>query len=210
MFTGIVADCCSVSALERSTGKVRFTVRFPDGYLGGAQQGTSISIDGVCLTAAQIDGDNATFDAIDETLRLTTIGSIEVGQRVNVERSARIGDEIGGHNITGHVMCMGDIVKVESPENNHVVTFRVPAEITKYLIYKDFIALDGTSLTLADIDRTQSTFSVWFIPETLRRTTFGFKASGDRVNVEIRDQTQVIIDTIERVLPRYLPPSQEN
>ena len=140
------------------------------------------------------------FDAMQETLVKTTIGSLKQGDQVNVERSAKMGDEIGGHVVSGHVSTMAEIVDVAESENNKVVTFHVEPQWMRYIFSKGFISLDGASLTVVDADKEVGTFKVWLIPETLRVTKFGSKKVGERVNVEIDPQTQVIVETVERVL----------
>jgi riboflavin synthase len=200
MYTGIVQACVPVVRVERKPGLQTYAVELPDALIAGLKPGASVSIDGVCQTVVRIDGAHATFDAMQETLRKTTIGAIAEARLVNVERSATTGDEIGGHALAGHVSGTAEIVDVSVHENNRVVTFRVPEAWMNYIFSQGFIALDGASLTIVAVDREQATFRVSFIPETLKRTTFGFKGTGDRVNVEIDSRTQIIVDTVERVL----------
>jgi len=197
MFTGIVKGLATVTALEGKPGLISFTLQLPMGYGDGLQTGASVAVDGVCLTAARIKGDQVGFDVMEETLRLTTLGTLVLGSRVNVERSYRVGDEIGGHIVSGHVNGTADIVAIETPDNNKAVTFRVTKEWMKYILPKGFVAVDGCSLTVVNPDRSAGTFSVWFIPETLRITTFEFKNVGDKVNIETDRQTQAIVDTVE-------------
>lgn len=200
MFTGIIQGMATAKNIEKKPGLTRFALEMPEGFSHGVKHGASIAVDGCCLTASEINGDTITFDAMEETLRLTTIGEITEGSRVNVERSFHVGDEVGGHIVSGHVSGKAKIVKIETPENNHVVTFQVPPQFMKYIFSKGFIALDGASLTTVDVDKKQGIFTVWLIPETLMLTTFGFKTVGDEVNVEIDSRTQTIVDTVERVL----------
>jgi len=200
MFTGIIKGLGTVVELTRKPGLVCATVTLPAGYGAQLQPGASVAIDGVCLTAARIAGDRVGFDIMDETLRLTTLGALDVGSRVNVERSYRVGDEIGGHIVSGHVTGVAEIVAIATPENNTAVTFRVDPAWMKYILPKGFIALDGCSLTVVNPRRDAGTFEVWFIPETLRLTTFDLKTIGDKVNLEIDRQTQAIVDTVEHYL----------
>ncbi len=200
MYTGIVQACAPVVRVDSKPGLKTYAVELPEPLVAGLALGASVSIDGVCQTVVHIDGAQVTFDAMEETLRKTTIGSIAEGRQVNVERSATSHDEIGGHALAGHVSGTAEIVDVHASENNRASTFRVPAAWMSYIFPQGFIALDGASLTIVDVDREQSTFRVSFIPETLKRTTFGFKGTGDRVNVEIDSRTQIIVDTVERVL----------
>ncbi len=208
MFTGIVKGLGTVVSVADKPGLRTFEVEFPGDYLAGLQTGASVAIDGVCLTATKVfppakggaEGGTVSFDAMQETLDKTTVGLVREGSRVNVERSYRVGDEVGGHIVSGHVTGMGEIVSVETPENNHVITFRVPVEWMKYILPKGFVGLDGCSLTVVDADRAAGTFTAWLIPETLRLTTFGQKKAGDKVNVEIDSKTQAIVDTVESYL----------
>lgn len=200
MYTGIVQALVPVVRVESKPGLKTYAVELPDALVSGLKPGASVSIDGVCQTVVRIDGAHVTFDAMEETMRKTTIGAVAEGRLVNVERSATTGDEIGGHALAGHVRGTAEIVDVSIHENNRMVTFRVPEGWMNYIFPQGFIALDGASLTIVDIDRVQATFRVSFIPETLKRTTFGFKSTGERVNVEIDSRTQIIVETVERVL----------
>ena len=205
MFTGIVRDCLPIVRVEQKTGLATYMLELTAELLTGLKIGASVAVDGVCLTAISIDDTNnsVSFDAMAETLNKTTIGCLEVGRRVNVERSAIIGDEVGGHDVSGHVTGMAEIIEVQNPENNHVVRFRVAKNWMKYIFPKGFIALDGVSLTVVDVDKEAATFTVWLIPETLRRTTFGFKKEGEFVNLEIDARTRAIVDTVELYLQQH-------
>lgn len=200
MFTGIVKGLGTVVSIEDKPGLRTLVVELPAGYADGLSTGASVAVDGCCLTAVGMERDRVSFDVMEETLRKTTVGSLVVSSRVNVERSFRVGDEVGGHLVSGHVTGTAEIVSIETPDNNHVITFRAPTEWMKYLLPKGFVALDGCSLTMVDVDRAAGTFTVWLIPETLRLTTFGLKRAGDRVNVEIDSRTQAIVDTVETYL----------
>jgi riboflavin synthase len=134
------------------------------------------------------------------TLLRTTLGALEVGSSVNIERSARKTDEVGGHILSGHIDCVGEIVSLETPENNVLMKCSVPLQFSKYIFSKGYIAVDGASLTVNNADASNGTFEIWLIPETLRVTTFGASKVGDKLNVEIDRSTQVIVDTVERFL----------
>jgi riboflavin synthase len=166
----------------------------------GLVPGASVAINGVCLTATRIDGPDATFDVIGETLSRTTLGSLSVGGRVNVERSMTLADEIGGHRVAGHVYDTARVAAIDSGPNARTLWFEVAPRWMAYLYYKGFIAVDGASLTIAGIDADRSRFSVSLIPETITRTTLGTIRVDDRVNFEIDTQTQTIVDTVERLL----------
>lgn len=204
MFTGIIAGLGTVETMTTEPGLTTFGVRMQSEWIDGLEQGASVAIDGVCLTVVAQNETLVSFQAMQETLTKTTLGKLNVGQQVNVERSILTSAEIGGHVVSGHVDDMAEIIAIETPENNHVVTFTVSPEIMKYIFAKGFVALDGASLTIVDPDPVAGTFMVWFIPETLRLTTFGHKTVGDYVNVEVEQQTRVIVDTVERVLPTLL------
>lgn len=182
-----------------------YSVQLPDGLLVGLERGASVAIDGICQTVAAIDGPLVRFDANDETLRVTTLRGLAEDALVHVERSARQGDENGGHVVSGHVDGTAEIAAVERTPENLALVVRVPTELAKYVFNKGFIALQGASLTVNGWDEGANTFRVNLIPETLRLTTFGEKRAGDRLNVEIDRQTQIIVDTIERALARALP-----
>lgn len=201
MFTGIVAVLGEIVEIKPSEGLVHFGVKTPQGFQSGLERGASVSVDGVCLTVLEQIDDTIYFDAMGETLRLTTIGSLVIDRRVNLERSLISGAEVGGHVVSGHVDGVAEIISIETPENNYVVTFRPPQHLMKFIFSKGFISLDGTSLTVVDADYSAGTFKVWFIPQTLSLTTFGFKKIGDHVNIEVDPQTRVIVETIERLNP---------
>lgn len=200
MYTGIIQALCPVVELIDKPGLKSFVVEFPTRLLDGLGIGASVSLDGVCFTVTKIDGARVSFDAMQETLEKSTISELKQGDRVNVERSAKMGDEIGGHPMSGHVSTMADIIAIDESENNKSITFKVEPSWMRFIFSKGFIGLDGASLTVVNADATAGTFQVHFIPETLRLTRFGTKCVGDRVNVEIDPQTQVIVETVERVM----------
>ncbi|HLD20754.1 MAG TPA: riboflavin synthase subunit alpha [Patescibacteria group bacterium] len=200
MYTGIIQALSPVVEMIDKPGLKSFVVEFPQRLLSGLQLGASVSLDGVCFTVTKIDGSRVSFDAMQETLLKSTIGSLKNGDQVNIERSAKMGDEIGGHPMSGHVSTMAEIIDMSESENNKSMTFKVDPSWMRFIFSKGFIGLDGASLTVVDADAKAGTFEVYFIPETLRLTRFGTKQVGDRVNVEIDPQTQVIVETVERVL----------
>ena len=202
MFTGIVAAHCEVVSIDRKPGLHTIAVRLPIELCPGIEQGASIAIDGVCLTVTRLEADIALFDVMQETIRVTTLADLEPGMRVNVERSMRGGAEVGGHLVSGHVDGLATIVRLERPENNWTIVFSVPPGWMKYIFPKGFIALNGVSLTVGFVDRAAAQFAVYLIPETLKRTTFGLKGVGDRVNFEVERQTQAIVDTMNMFLER--------
>ncbi|GHD74647.1 riboflavin synthase subunit alpha [Vogesella fluminis] len=198
MFTGIVQGMARIVAIEEKTAFRSHRLALPAALLPGLQIGASVAHNGCCLTVTHIDGDEVSFDLMAETLRLTNLGALKVGDRVNVERAAKFGDDIGGHAMSGHIMATATVTEVTSSPDNRTVWFRLPAELAKYVLKKGYIGIDGCSLTIGDV--SGDTFCVHLIPETLQRTLMGVRQAGDIVNIEIDPQTQAIVDTVERVL----------
>jgi len=199
MYTGITRGTFPVAHVERSRDLLRYGVELGDELLAGLERGASVAIDGVCQTVAAIDGRVVRFDAIRETLDRTTLGELAVGMRVSVERSYRIGDELGGHELAGHVIGTGSIASARHEGDLHSLRIAVPTAWMKYVLPKGFIAVDGSSLTVGDTDPAGA-FEVHLVPETLRLTNLGRKPQGARVNIELDARTVAIVDTVERVL----------
>lgn len=197
MFTGIVQGVAHIRQIERKTCLFTFLIEFPPGATENLQIGASVAINGTCLTVTRVDGLTASFDVMQETLRVTNLGTLNEGDAVNFERAARFGDEIGGHLLSGHVHALARLVRIEQPENNTTLTFEVPEDLCKYIFPKGYIGLNGASLTIGEVKERQ--FQVHLIPETLRMTTFGQLREGDLVNLEVDTQTQTIVDTLERM-----------
>ena len=205
MFTGIVQAVATVSALTDRPGLRSFTLAFPHGFCDELEIGASVSVDGVCLTVTERVGeDAANFDVMQQSLALTTLGSLKVGSRINVERAARDGAEIGGHPLSGHVDFQATLASVRQPENNHVLRIAVPPAFVRYVFAKGYIAVNGASLTVSDANKAEGWFEVWLIPETLRMTTFGEKAAGAALNIEIERSTQVMVDTVRDAVDERL------
>lgn len=182
MFTGIVHGLGRVIAVE-DREKFR-AIRIDAGDCAPSSViGASVAISGVCLTVTKVEGSVLSFDVMQETLVKTTTGSLRVGDMVCVEPSMKAGDEIGGHFVLGHVDGVGEVVaRIQEGENTRV-TFRAPEALTRYIVEKGSIAIDGVSLTVCDPCGKE--FDVWLLPLTLERTTLGTKQSGDRVNIEV-------------------------
>lgn len=199
MFTGIVQGVAQVKALTRKQGLVHLQIELPLENADRLENGASIALNGTCLTVTGFEGPLVQFDVIDTTLELTNLGALDVGSWVNFERAARVGDEIGGHLMSGHILCCAEVLAVEYPDaNNCHIRFKTPVDAAPYLLPKGFAGLNGCSLTLAESD--QESFSVSLIPETLERTTFARLRPGDRVNLEVDPQTQAVVDTVQRYL----------
>lgn len=208
MFTGIVQGVATVAQLQDRPGLRSFTLDFEPGFADGLAIGASVSVDGVCLTATAIhDNGCADFDVMQQSLALTTLGSLVPGSRINVERAARDGAEIGGHPLSGHIDFKARVAEIQRPENNCVLRIDVPAPWMRYVFAKGYIAINGASLTVAEAVRQKDgsgSFDVWLIPETLRMTTFGDKGAGDLLNVEIERSTQVFVDTVREAIDERL------
>ncbi len=206
MFTGIVQASREIVEVQDMPGLRRLVVALED-LVEGVQRGASVAIDGVCLTATEIDrGERGlvAFDVMQESLEKTTLGELGVGDRVHVERSAKFGDEVGGHIVSGHVTGMAEVISITRPENNFVLELRLPERAKNYVFDKGFIGVKGASLTVVNHDAEANTFEVWLIPETLEITTFAKLAPGERVNIEVDPQTVTIVETVERVMARHL------
>ncbi|HEX7036950.1 MAG TPA: riboflavin synthase subunit alpha [Pseudomonadales bacterium] len=199
MFTGIVQGLCPVRRVSDEPGLRRLTIDLGE-HAVGLEPGASVAVNGTCLTVTAVADGLADFDVIRETLERTNLGDLRVGSLVNVERSFRVGDEIGGHIVSGHVTDVAVVGRVEQGANERNVYLQVPAALMKFLSYKGFVALDGASLTISHVDPARSEIGVSLIPETIARTTLGRVVAGDRVNLEVDAQTRTIVETVERVL----------
>src|SRR6187431_3378419 len=172
MYTGITRGTFPVTRVERERDLLRFAVKLSPTLARGLEPGASVAIDGVCQTVVALRGAEVTFDAIRETLDKTTLGALQVGARVSVERSYRIGDELGGHELAGHVIGTGVVERVV--KDGHRVSLRigVPREWMRYVLPKGFVAVDGSSLTVGDTF-ARGSFELHLVPETLRLTNLG-------------------------------------
>ncbi|WP_147197313.1 riboflavin synthase subunit alpha [Pantoea sp. CCBC3-3-1] len=199
MFTGIVQGTAEVLAIEEKPNFRTHIISLPDEMLPGLELGASVAHNGCCLTVTEVNGNRVSFDLVKETLRITNLGDLRAGDKINVERAAKFSDEIGGHLMSGHIMTTAEISKIITSENNREIWFKPQDPLQmKYILHKGFIGIDGISLTVGEV--TKSKFCVHLIPETLARTTLGSKRLGDRVNIEIDPHTQAIVETVERVL----------
>jgi len=193
MFTGIVEEMGSVKALRREAGAARLAIAAST-VLGNTAIGDSISVNGVCLTVVEMSADEFTADVAVETLSVTNLGELKAGARVNLERALQLSARIGGHLVSGHVDAVGRIRSRREEGSGWRIFFDAPDSVLRYVIKKGSIAIDGISLTVADVDRTG--FSIAMIPHTAKLTTLGFKSAGDSVNLE----TDIIGKYIERLL----------
>lgn len=183
MFTGIVAAMGTL--LERSArgdeGRLRIAVGMLD--LGDVSIGDSIAVNGCCLTVVELEADSFSADVSNETLRCTTLGSLEPGRRVNLEKSMRLGDRLGGHLVSGHVDGIGALLRRKSDGDSLRLELRAPAELARYIARKGCICIDGVSLTVNEVEGTD--FSVNIIPHTRAETIVGQYREGQQVNLEV-------------------------
>ena len=198
MFTGIVQGIRKISAVEDLEGGRRLRIQLED-LAEKLQQGASVAVNGVCLTAIKIEVGSAEFDIIQESLDRSNLGTLVIGDSVDIERACYFGDEVGGHQVTGHIDCTGKIDEIRKTPNNRDVVVYCEEEWGSYLIPKGWIAIDGVSLTVVDVGNNW--FSISLIPETLKQTVLGKKTKGDIVNLEFDHTTKVIVRTVERMLP---------
>lgn len=196
MFTGIVQGLGRVVALDRDDAVWTFRIQLPN--VEGLNIGASVAINGTCLTATAIKGDEVAFDVISETLERTNLGALKEGHEVNVERSLRMGDELGGHLLSGHIMAVAEIIERRDVGEGVDMKLNLQADVMKYIHEKGYIGLNGASLTIGEVDGTS--FFIHLIPETLRMTTFGSLQVGQSINVEIDGMTQTIVATVERMM----------
>ena len=181
MFTGIVEKALPVVSVARHGAAARIALDLQE-LTEGVRVGDSIAVDGVCLTVVELSGAKAEFDAVEETLSRTTLGGLKARDLVNIERSLRMGDRLGGHFVQGHVDGVGVCRSKQQEGTQWTFRFSVPEDLTAVMIPKGSIAVDGISLTLVDV--RPSEFSVAVIPHTLSATTLGRKGVGARVNIE--------------------------
>ncbi|MEU9285177.1 riboflavin synthase [Streptomyces sp. NPDC048275] len=193
MFTGIVEELGEVTAVESLDDASRFRLRGPV-VTQGAQHGDSIAVNGVCLTVVEHEDDWFTADVMAETLDRSSLGALTVGSRVNLERPMAVGERLGGHIVQGHVDGTGAIIERKPSENWEIVKVSLPADLSRYVVEKGSITVDGISLTV--VDAGPDYFTVSLIPTTLDLTTLGRKQPGDPVNLEV----DVIAKYVERLL----------
>jgi riboflavin synthase len=193
MFTGIIEGLGTISGIRSAGQGKRLTVE-ADFALDGSKLGDSISVSGACLTAVKIDGKRFEVDVSPETLQTTTFGQAKVGERINIERAMHLSDRIDGHLVSGHIDGTGVVKQRESLSNAIIITIGLDASLTRYMITKGSIAVDGISLTINTLD--PDCFSVSIIPHTAQWSTIGLKRRGDRVNIE----TDMIGKYVERFM----------
>ncbi|HEV7280617.1 MAG TPA: riboflavin synthase [Pirellulaceae bacterium] len=198
MFTGLVEAVGIVRSQTPRPPGMRLTLAAPADFVALAQLGESVAVNGCCLTVTAFDVETLSFDVGDETLKRTNLGQRHAGAKVNLERAMRLGDRIGGHLVSGHVDGVGRLLQRIDKQDWADFRFAVPEALSRQLVSKGSIAVDGVSLTLVDVDA--NSFSVMLIPHTLAMTTLGGLSEGDAVNLE----TDLLAKYVERQLG-FLP-----
>lgn len=198
MFTGIVQRKQSVAKIHNQGELVTLVFDFPQAFITQLVTGASVAINGVCLTVRQIEGTQVSFDVIKQTLAVTNIGQLSEGDWVNIERAAKIGDEIGGHLVSGHIYQTVEVLAIEQDDLNMEISFSLPENLKAYIFNKGFVALNGCSLTIAEV--ADDSFKVCLIPETRDVTVFGQTTVGQLINLEVDPQTQAIVERLQQMV----------
>jgi riboflavin synthase len=197
MFTGLIAELGSITAIKKSETSAIFTINAPE-LISEISVGDSVAVNGVCLTATSIDGTAFTTDVMVQTLNLTSLSQIFVGSPVNLELAAQLNARMGGHMVQGHVDGVATVVSLTPGDKWAQFDITVPAELSKYIVNQGSICLDGVSLTVGQINDANNVVTVWLIPETLERTNLSTLLPGDLVNVEV----DVLAKYVERLLAK--------
>jgi riboflavin synthase len=197
MFTGLIGELGSITAIEKSESSAVFTINAPK-LIGEIAVGDSVAVNGVCLTATAISGTTFTADVMIQTLSLTSLSQLNVASTVNLELAAQLNSRLGGHMVQGHVDGVASVVGLTPGDKWAQFDITVPAHLAKYIVNQGSICLDGVSLTVGSIDDSNNVVTVWLIPETLAATNLSAKSAGDLVNVEV----DVLAKYVERLLAK--------
>ena len=197
MFTGLISELGSITAIKKSDTSAVFTINAP-GLISEIKTGDSVAVNGVCLTATSIDGTSFTADVMIQTLNLTSLSQIFVGSPVNLELAAQLNARMGGHMVQGHVDGVATVVSLTPGDKWAQFDIKVPEQLSKYIVNQGSICLDGISLTVGSINDESNVVTVWLIPETLERTNLSSLLPGDLINVEV----DVLAKYVERLLAK--------
>jgi riboflavin synthase len=197
MFTGLIGELGSITAIEKSESSAVFTINAPQ-LISQISVGDSVAVNGVCLTATSISGTTFTADVMIQTLSLTSLSQVSVNSPVNLELAAQLNSRLGGHMVQGHVDGVAKVVALTPGDKWAQFDITVPAHLAKYIVNQGSICLDGVSLTVGSIDDSNNVVTVWLIPETLESTNLSGKSAGDLVNVEV----DVLAKYVERLLDK--------
>jgi riboflavin synthase len=201
MYTGIVQGLEKILEIRQGDGFITLVISNDHDFFHDVFIGASVAINGTCLTATHIDlaANQVHFDVSNLTLSLTTLGQLNTGDQVNIERSAKVGAENGGHNLYGHIEGTATVKQLSRTGETVHIDIEIPQGNIKYFFLKGFIGLNGCSLTVNRVDRDASEISIDLIPETLRLTTWKDIKVGDAVNYEIDQTTRTLVDTLENI-----------
>jgi riboflavin synthase len=197
MFTGLIGELGSITAIEKGESSAIFTINAPQ-LISQIAVGDSVAVNGVCLTATAISGTTFTADVMIQTLSLTSLSQLNVASTVNLELAAQLNSRLGGHMVQGHVDGVASVVGLTPGDKWAQFDITVPAHLAKYIVNQGSICLDGVSLTVGGIDDSNNVVTVWLIPETLAATNLSTKGAGDLVNVEV----DVLAKYVERLLAK--------
>jgi len=197
MFTGLIGELGSITAIEKGESSAVFTINAPQ-LISQIAVGDSVAVNGVCLTATAISGTTFTADVMIQTLSLTSLGQLSVASTVNLELAAQLNSRLGGHMVQGHVDGVASVVGLTPGDKWAQFDIAVPSHLSKYIVNQGSICLDGVSLTVGSIDDSNNVVTVWLIPETLENTNLSTKSAGDLVNVEV----DVLAKYVERLLAK--------
>ena len=197
MFTGLIGELGSITAIEKGESSAVFTINAPK-LISQIAVGDSVAVNGVCLTATAISGTSFTADVMIQTLSLTSLSGVSVASTVNLELAAQLNSRLGGHMVQGHVDGVAKVVGLTPGDKWAQFDITVPAHLAKYIVNQGSICLDGVSLTVGSIDDSSNVVTVWLIPETLAATNLSDKGAGDLVNVEV----DVLAKYVERLLDK--------
>ncbi|WP_448565418.1 riboflavin synthase subunit alpha [Thalassotalea ganghwensis] len=201
MFTGLVQAQARVVSITEADALARLTISVENEQAKALLLGASIAINGVCLTVVSYQEQSScthiNFDIISETLQVTNLGALKVGDMVNLERSLKMGDELGGHIVSGHVQTTAHLANKVQTDTNCTLTFIINHQWMAFIVHKGFITINGISLTVGEVGDDK--FCVHLIPETLARTNLSRLAIGDQVNIECDQQTVTIVNTLKRL-----------
>ena len=196
MFSGFVQEFSKKTEVKSNDFGINLSVRVTKKFTKGLKKGDSVAVNGVCLTVKKFNSDTINFDVIHESLKLTNLKSLNSELPLNLERSLKMGDEIGGHLVSGHVHSKGKILDFKKSKET-LLKIELPKSIKGYILKKGYVALNGISLTVVNVD--SKSFSVSLIPETLENTNLKFLKKGDLLNIEADQQTVTIVETIKKL-----------
>ena len=197
MFTGIVQGTGTIISIDQKVTSSTFSIDLGE-LSSNLNPGSSVSVDGICMTVTSQKDSIVNFDAIQETLSRTTLGQAVEGDMVNLERALKMGDELGGHLLSGHIMSTSSIISKKNNGEGIDIKISLNEKLKSFVMEKGYIAIDGISLTVGTVEN--NSFNIHLIPETLERTTINSKIEGSMVNIEIDSITQAVVSTVSTIM----------